>query len=1475
MAEPRILPLTAAQAGLLAETPLDGDDPYIAQVHVDVAGPVAPDALSAACRTALDKVPNLRAALDATSARTPVLVLGAAGPGEWAVADLRDGADPDEEMRRLRAARFDVAEGDLVRFALLRLPGDVSRLVLTFHHLLLDGWSAGLLLRLVLRCLVAGPATPAPPPVTRLLRWQATHRPDEEAWSAVLDGARPTAVATALVPPPVALPGRSAQLVDVPDHVARAVTTVARGAGTTAATVLHAAWGVTLARTFGRSDVLFAVVDSGRSAPVEGVDEIVGMLVVTTVRRIRAVSSVDDALAELGREVASTAGAAPLPLAAVGARLGADVAADTLVVVDNQAGLFEDVRLPGGLRVVGGGGTQQSAFPVVLHVTTTPDLRLEIQYDRATVGTEAAGTLARVMADALADVVRGGAPCRAAQLTHRATAPAAAVPDSAPSPLGRVLEVARRDPSRPAVVDAYGPTTYGELVRRASRIAGALVDDGIRTGDVVALCMDRSAELAAAVLAVRWAGAAYLALDPQQPDERREDLVRRTGCRVVLRTGEVSATGPTLPEPSAGGGDLAYVVHTSGSSGATKGVAVPDDALAAQLAWLGDHVAVTPEDRVLWRTSVAFDASVWELWLPLVTGATVVAAGPGEGADPLALRRLLGEVTVAQVVPTLLGPVVDGGSWRPPPGLRLLAVGGEPFPGSLARHVLRPGGPRVLNLYGPAETTVQVAAHDVGPEDLLGTTVPVGVPVAGTGLRVLSDELAELPEHVLGELWVTGAQLAVGYLGEPGRTAASFVAAPGGAPGERAYRTGDLAWRGPRGLVVVGRRDRQVKIRGYRVDLAEVEAATEALPGVRRCHALVRTTPAGTRQLVAALATGPVPGAEPDEAGVRAALARTLPGPLVPDLVVVTDGLPTLPSGKPDGVAVARLVEGAAAARRAGPGASGASGEFGTAAGDAADQDTVAAVRRAVAHVLGVPEVGPDDDVLALGVDSVSSLGVVARLRHDGLLLAPRDVHGARTPRAIAAVARAVGAGGDDDGTGKVPLTPFVAEQLGRGADRSFQVAVVRVPDGDGATLRRVGGALTATHAMLRARLVRQVGAPYLLVEPGPGPEVPVTVHDAEPAAVGAAVAAQVARAAGELDPDSGRMLALCAVRAGADTLLAVVVHHLAVDAVSMRVLLDDLREAWHETGSTGLPHAVTSYRTWALAVTEATAGPATGAPADATALPDPLPHQDGPAGRRTEHVPDDLAARMLAKDVPPERLVLAATALALHRVALADGRGTLRTVVLEVEGHGRDLLADALDGSGRPLDVSRTVGWFTRSRLLQVDLARLRLGAGWSHPGDLVELVARVARADAESAGALTHEALRAARGRHGAHVLVNYLGTYTAPGADEYWRPLVAAPGPAGTEPGTDLLPVTHPLTLDVLHVRGADGTRAAVTWGSQAGVAAAPVAEAWARALDDLCGALEDTGAAPAADGDGDLDDWWTEEPDRPALAGEGRQ
>lgn len=526
-----------------------------------------------------------------------------------------------------------------------------------------------------------------------------------------------------------------------------------------------------------------------------------------------------------------------------------------------------------------------------------------------------------------------------------------------------------------AVTDGTVSYTYAEFASRVNRLARHLVSLGIGPDASVAVAMERSIDAVIAVHAVIAAGGAYVPLDPGQPAERTSYVLDLADPVLVLSSGSPDAYGDRTVvdlgtvDPSgvsdAPIGDherraplhadnAAYLISTSGSTGRPKGVTVSHASVVNQLSWLQEEFRTDGDDTVLLKTPLTFDASVWELFWPLHTGARLAVAAPDGHRDPDYLARALVEfeVTVAQFVPTVLDAVLDVAD-APTPALRLVFTGGEALAGTTAQRARTLFGCDVHNLYGPTETTMQ-ATHHPGSAVDDGLPVPIGTPVWNTGAWVLDTRLHPVPVGVVGELYLSGAQLARGYARRADITADRFVANPFDAPGTRLYRTDDLVRRNHRGeLEFLGRNDFQVKLRGQRIELGEIESVLRASERVA-AGAVV----AWPDQLVGYV----VPTGEPDVQQLRAAMGKSLPSYMVPSQFVVLESLPMTPNGKLDRKALPQP-------------------EIRTHEYRAPSSETEQAVAEAFSAILGLEGAGLDDDFFTLGGTSLVATRFVARIR--------------------------------------------------------------------------------------------------------------------------------------------------------------------------------------------------------------------------------------------------------------------------------------------------------------------------------------------------------------------------------------------------------------------------------------------------------------------------------------------------------------
>ncbi|MFG2225134.1 amino acid adenylation domain-containing protein [Streptomyces sp. NPDC048644] len=1022
-----IYPCTPLQAGMLFEAVHDPEgDAYFTQYRWEIEGDLDPDTVAPAWQHVVDRHDALRCSFRWAGLPRPLQVVHRNVPVDLTVLDWTDtpadGVDTRLEalLAEERRRGFDLFRTPPHRLHLIRTGPATHHLVWHSHHVVADGWSVGPVINEVLATVTAlrrdgRPPRDLPAPVSHrtYVAWLERQDPRaaEHHWRETLAGL------TEPTPVPVVRPAdegrpagraRTAELTLAPGLI-EDLTRLARARHCTLGTVLQGAWALLLGRWSRRSDVLFGLTVSGRSVDIPHIERTVGLLSNTLPVRVRW--SDDDRLGawltRLGGELGALRDVEHCALVDIHGWSevpGDRRLFDSILVLQNLAAA-ERADLE-GLRVRMGPVHQNSGYPLMLNVRLAADgACAQLIHDDARMDPEDAERLLASFGRLLASAA--AAPdARIADLAilpesdrdlvvHHWNDTARDYPAATTVPQMITAQLART-PRAAAVTSGTDTWSYAELDVRAEELAEFLRAAGVRPGDRVALRLDRSAALFAAVLAVWRVRGAYVPVDPEYPEERAAYVLSDAGVRVQLTDGDVAAppgvTSVDVRAPLGGTpgekrtvaaepprpDDLAYVLYTSGSTGRPKGVEITHGSLALLVAAMADVLEPGTPQVWLGLTALSFDISTVEMFVPLTTGGRVVVVPDDARWDAAAQRALIRAhgVTHVQATPSGWRLLIAAG-FGPEDAVAVGLVGGEALPRPLAAE-LTARVPRLVNVYGPTEATVWATHEEV---DAGEGEVTIGRPLPNTTAYVLDETMRPVPVGVPGELYLGGAGVGRGYHARPALTARAFVPDPFGPPGARLYRTGDLAARRADGRIrFLGRDDHQVKIRGHRIELGEIEEALTRHPDVATAAVTVRRDTTGEEFLA-----GYLVGSAPDPSDVRAFLRTELPRAMVPARMTVLERMPLNAAGKIDRPALP-APEPAAPDTRVAP--------------RTPAEQTLATIW---SQVLGAAEVGVHDDFFALGGNSMKAVLVAARARDAGLPVTTRRLFAHPTVGALAA----------------------------------------------------------------------------------------------------------------------------------------------------------------------------------------------------------------------------------------------------------------------------------------------------------------------------------------------------------------------------------------------------------------------------------------------------------------------------------------
>ena len=1289
----------------------------------------------------------------------------------WGEPRTEDVTSTDEARVAIREfwdQAFDLDDGPLARAMLLRIADDQDCLAMSAHHTVFDGYSIGLFVTEYIAMLQSPGADKLESGETirygDYARWQSCWL-DEPHFGAQVDFWRHELQGTPeVLALPTDRPRPKEQSFDgavirreLSTELSNRLAEVARGLRVTDYVVILSAFSALLARYSGQDVVVVGVPVASR-VRLE-LEPILGFLVnsLPVGVDLRSTPTFGELLQQVQMRLLNAQAHQEIPLERLIDALGSqrDLSYNPLFQVmcaDESLPLLEHVSdkmpvSPWMLDMVEQGMSVGVArFDLTLMARKVGrSWKLDFEYDTALFD---AATIAE-MAD------RFGVFIEAALNDPEAlveTLPLMSAEDSAsslsvlstpqvylqPSLPGSLVEswstILRRCPDRVAVSWGGGQVSYGVLDVLSDGVAGLLRGCGVGRGSLVGLCVPRSFEAVVVLLGVVKAGAGYVPLDPSYPADRLEFMVSDSGVSVVVASRDSLAVVPEgvsqvliveefwsglgsaaggFVDSGAGLDDVAYVMYTSGSTGRPKGVAVTHRGISRLAQWQYENYELSAPQRVLHHTSINFDISVWELTSALLSGSVLVVADPDTRMIGEELTRALVElgIEIVTLTPTALATLPE----QSLPQLRCIGVGGE----ACSLELARTWAPRRVfyNGYGPTEATIVVSIAKYGPDV---RRIHIGKAIAGAKLLVLDGGLRVVPVGVAGELFVGGPGLARGYLGRPDLTAERFVADPFAGDGSRLYRTGDrVRVLADGNLEWLGRLDDQVKIRGFRVELGEIESVLGRHPAVRQAVVVVNDQGRSKRLVGFVVLREAVSGEV-----LRAFAGESLPAYMVPSVVMDVESLPLGPTGKVDRRALAAFPVADSGVEFVSP--------------RSVVEERLAVLWR---DVLGLDRpVGVFDGFFALGGDSILSLQLVFRAKQEGLFFSVKDLFRYQTiaelaPEVSCAEAPEVVA---DQGivVGGVELSPVQRWFFSRGLvnpDYFNQSVVVDVPTGLGVNVwERLVLRLLEQHDAFRCRFERgSDGWRAEFVEmPSVAPLEVVDVSGVDVAGVAARVAEVGSRVQAGLSLGEAPLFRAVLFAGGGDgsDRLLLVAHHLVVDVVSWRVVLEDL-DALLECVSQGrewvLPKKSSSWLQWMSRLVEDAGSAASLAEVgywrDQVSVSGELPVAAG-AGANVmarSGVLDEVLGvedtRGLLQEVPAvfgtrvNDALLTAVAAAVGAWSGAD------QVRLDLEGHGRE---DVFEG----VDVSRTVGWFTTISPVALPVpSRGDLGAGLKRVKELL----------------------------------------------------------------------------------------------------------------------------------------------------------
>ena len=1354
-----VYPLSPMQEGMLFHSLFDNDHGvYFEQLSVEVLGSVDRELLKRAWVQVVNRHPALRSAFLWQELDRPLQLVYKEIDMEINELDWRHISSDQESMRldawleKDRQRGFDFDKPGLMRLAWVDMPDNRSRLIWSFHHIVLDGWSLPLVMGEVFQTyglLAKGEdaTLPAAGNYEDFISYleQVDKGDALQFWKLYLSEFE----AATPLPNMKSNNGVSEKIFEeqhlkLDEAFTTRIQNFAREEHVTLNTMIQAAWGVLLSRYSGEKDVVFGTTVSGRPTDLPNVENIVGLFINTLPLRISLDerTTIGPLLKRMQEEQVDLRRFEFTPLVDIHRHSqvpGDQSLFDSILVFENYP-VGEAVHSADELLDFGHITTiEHTNFPVTLIVEPANELLIKLSYDSSLFDYVA---IERVL-EHLRTLLHGMLSQPDVPLirlpmlseTERNKVLHEWNPEPANYPrnlcLNQIFEKhAKAHPDRIAVISGDLELSYETLNHQANQLARYLIDNGVKPGDFVAIALQRSVEMLVSTLAVLKVGGAYVPVDPEYPDDRIIYMLQHTEAPVVISSqvhadrlqGLVGANGldsgfvlldseasqiqtksveNLIQDFAADPTRNAYVIYTSGSTGKPKGVLV-NQLSVIRLVLDTNYVALTSEDRLCHSSNVSFDAATFEIWGPLLNGSTMVVYTKEQLLSPeLFLAEVQRTKTNIAFMTTALFNMYVATQPEIIPHFKSLMVGGEPLDPSLVRKALKNHKPtHFINIYGPTENTTFSTFNELTYLPETATNVPIGRSISGSTVYILDANLQPVPIGVKGEIYVGGDGVAVGYLKDPERTAQSFIADPFSSnPNDRLYKTGDIARYSEDGLVeIMGRADDQVKIRGFRIELSEVESNLTRIDNVTDAVVLVKVDDANQKRLVAYVRTAQ----ELTQSDIRTHALEYLPKHMIPAAFVLMEEFPLTSNGKVDKKALPEPVFEAV-------------GSCQYVAARNYKEETLVTIWE---QVLKADTVGIHDNFFELGGDSILSIQIISRAKRAGLHLTAKQIFDHQSIAELAEVAQELQ---DiilaEQGLveGDVALTPiqhwfFDAKMADQ---HHFNQSVMLEVDSQISQEHIMAAfeSILNQHDALRTRyeikpdVVRQYlnsadKSESLLQE-----IFEVVNLSGLPENLRYEQLEQLSgQAQAGLNLETGPLMKVVyfSMGDGEKARLLVVIHHLIVDVFSWRVLLEDLQTAVGlllKGARVDLGAKTTSFKQWSDVLLEWVEGAQL--EADKAYWVDQLQCTPSVLQPDTSGTNLVLDARLEERKVGAEltnRLLKEcskAYQTEINDLLLAALARTLSKLEsgsvfsVDLEGHGREYVADNID-------VSRTVGWFT-----------------------------------------------------------------------------------------------------------------------------------------------------------------------------------